>query len=351
VQAVPADASTDRAWPWVTSPAADLLNAFAWLPVVGVLAVLHDDALRDAAAVILLLSLVHQALTPLLLVSDASTSRRHPFIYAAGAPAVLLGSWLLVTYAGLGWVAVVAAGWNVVHTLRQRYGILRQYGRGVGQDRRPIEQGLVFGPFLLAAGLVVWLPGRLDHVRATMPEGRINSLIVSGLSDARVVAPGVVAGGLALTILAVRDRLRTSIGRPVSYPKRVYLAAYWLALAVAVVDPVRGLLALVAAHSFEYVFALDATLGRRFAAPGSTAHSLIVKLGGRRRLLVAAAVGCAFTILALRAGLPEGAYLLAYMTIGGSHFLFDGFMWRTNAPVSNPWVIRWRERRPARLTR
>jgi len=331
MQAVTADASTGRQWQWVTSPPADLLNAFAWLPVFLVLSLQSDDALRDAAGVILLLSLVHQALTPLLLASDAPTSRRHPVVYAAGAPAVFVGSWLLLTYGGLGWVAVVAAGWNVVHTLRQRYGIMRYYGRGVGQDRQPLEQGLVFGPFLLAGALVVWLPGRLDHVRATLPTGRINDAIVSGLAHARVAAPWVIAGALALTLLAARDVLRTAAGRPASYPKRVYLVAYWLSLAVAVVDPVRGLLALVAAHSFEYFFALDATLGRRFAARGSVAHSLIVRVGGRRRLLVAAAVGCAVTILALRAGLPARAYLLAYMTIGGSHFLFDGFLWRTGA--------------------
>jgi hypothetical protein len=198
VQAVTADASTGRQWQWITSPPADLLNAFAWLPVFQGLSIQPDDALRDAAGVILLLSLVHQALTPLLLASDATTSRRHPVVYGAGTPAVLVGSWLLVTYAGLGLVALVAAGWNVVH---------------------------------------------------------------------------------------------------------------------------------------KYFFALDATLGRRFAASGSVAHSLIVRVGGRRRLLVAAAVGGAVTILALRAGLPERAYLLAYMTIGGSHFLFDGFMWRTTAPV------------------
>ncbi len=316
------DARTSAPWRWISSPSADVVSAFGWLPVFALVHALHGRDVRTAAGVILLFSLVHQAVTPFLLASDAPTRRKHPVVYAAGIPVVLVGSWLL-RRAGLEYVAVVAAGWNLVHTLRQRYGIVRLYGRSAGQDRRRIEQGIIFGPFVMTAALVLWLPGRLERVDA-LGFGGINDHIVSGLDRASPLAPWALVAAAAFTAFAARRVLAGS--RPPSPAKRLYLVAYWLSLAAAVVDPVAGLLALVAAHSFEYFFVLDATLGRRFGAPGTGLHRALHAVG-RRRLLALIALSCTAAILLVRRTLPGEAYALVYMTIGGSHFLFDGFMW------------------------
>ncbi len=318
--------TTEVRWGWIVDPTTDIVSAFAWLPVFVVAHVLNGEALRTWASLIFLFSLVHQAITPLLLATDGPTRAKHRLIYTAGIPVVAFGSWLLLK-AGLGWVAAVAAGWNLFHTLRQRYGIVRLYGRNAGQVRRPAEQGLIFGPFLLAAGLALWLPGTLDSVDR-LGLGGINAAIVDGIRTISGFAPLVLVVSLAWTLWTTASLRKDRDHRPMSYSKQLYLFAYALSLGCAVIDPAAGILALVAAHSFEYFFALDATLGKRFGRPGTGLNRLIHIARHRRVFLVAAALSAGAIILAVRGVLSTSAYLVIYMTIGGSHFLFDGFMWR-----------------------
>ncbi len=317
-------------WGWIVTPATDTVSAFAWLPVFLVAHFLVGDALRAWASLVFLFSLVHQAITPLLLATDRPTRAKHRLIYAAGIPVVALGSWLLLK-AGLGWVAVVAAGWNLLHTLRQRYGIVRLYGRNSGQIRRPAEQGLIFGPFLLAAGIALWLPGTLDTVDR-LGFGGINAEIVDGIRSMSRFAPIVVVASLAWTVWTVMSLRQDRAERPLSRAKQIYLGAYGLSLACAIFDPAAGVISLVAAHSFEYFFALDATLGKRFGRPGTTLNRLMKAAGHRRVFLAASGLLCGAVILTARGLLTTSVYLVIYMTIGGSHFLFDGFMWRGDRP-------------------
>jgi hypothetical protein len=323
---------TTRQWGWITSGVVDSISAFAWLPVFVVAHFLRGDALRVWASVVFLFSLIHQAITPLLLATDKPTRSRHPMVYALGAPAVLAGSYAL-TKVGLAAMAVVAAGWNLVHTLRQRYGIVRLYGRGVGQDRRPIEQGLIFGPFLMTAALVVWMPNTLNRIES-LGFGGINQEILEGVRRVSPIAPVLFFGALTWCAYVAWSLYRARSNRPPSLAKQVYFASYALSLAVSVFDPAAGLIALVAAHSFEYFFALDATLGKRFGAPGTTLHSIIKSLRHRRTFLLVAGLLCAAVLVLAARVLSPTVYLLLYMTIGGSHFLFDGFMWKGAKPES-----------------
>ena len=320
-------------WRWIVNAPTDIVSAFAWAPVFCVAHLLTGNALRTWASLVFLFSLVHQAITPILLATDRPTRSRHRIIYGGGIPTVALGSWLLLQ-AGLGWVALIAAGWNLLHTLRQRYGIVRLYGSQGGQLRRPIEQGLIFGPFLGAAGLALWLPGTLDSVDR-LGFGGINAEIVSGIRSLARFAPLVLFASVLWTGLTVKSLQRDRHQRPPSNTKRLYLGAYFLSLGCAVFDPAAGVIALVAAHSFEYFFALDATLERRFGRQGTLLHRLIAAVRHRRAFLVVCATCCAVLILTARSVLATTAYLVLYMTIGGTHFLFDGFMWRSNkAPAS-----------------
>jgi hypothetical protein len=319
-----------REWGWISTPVVDVVSAFAWLPVFVVAHVLRGDNLRVWAAAVFLFSLVHQAITPLLLATDKPTRSKHRVVYALGIPAVLLGSFLLVK-AGLTWMAVVAAGWNLIHTLRQRYGIVRLYGRNAGQDRQPIEQGLIFAPFLMTAALVVWIPNTLNRIES-LGFGGINQEILDGVRIVSPIAPVLFVAAASWCVWVAWRLYTLRANRPPSPAKRVYLASYALSLVVSVLDPAAGLIALVAAHSFEYFFALDATLGKRFGAPGTELHRLIKLTGHRRVFLFLVGLLCGVGLVVLGKALSASVYLLLYMTVGGSHFLFDGFMWKGDKP-------------------
>ena len=70
-------------------------------------------------------------------------------------------------------VAVVAGLWNAEHTLMQRYGITRIYGRKAGEDDGRLEKAMLVSWLVLA---LVWTaadpatPGRI----ARMPLGEVN---------------------------------------------------------------------------------------------------------------------------------------------------------------------------------
>jgi hypothetical protein len=319
-------ASADRVSPiWIRNAGADAAAAWAWVPVYVFATLLSGDALRTLAGAVFLFSLMHQALTPFLLATDAPTRQRHRVVYVLGAPLVLVGSVCLVRL-GMTWVAVIAAAWNLVHTLRQRYGVVRLYGRAAGQSRARAEQVLLFGPFVMTAALIVSLPDQLDSVNK-LGFGGVNRSILDGLQRIAPFAPIVcVLAGIATALTVVR-LWRSRSTRPVSEAKQLYLLAYFVSLAAAIVDPVAGLLGLVAAHSFEYCFVLEATIGKRFGQPGTALHRWISVLRNQRWVLAVWAAIALTVIVGLRSTLSPNAYLLAYMTIGGSHFLFDGFMW------------------------
>jgi hypothetical protein len=321
-----------RRWGWIKSPTVDVVSAFAWVPVFVVAHLLTGDALRVWASWIFLFSLVHQAVTPFLLATDRPTRSLHPVVYAFGIPAVLAGSYAL-TRLGLAWVAVVAATWNLLHTLRQRYGIMRLYGRTAGQPRLPIEQGLIFAPFLMTAALVVWLPNTLTRIKA-LGFGGVNREILRGVELVSPIAPVIFTLSAVWLGCVVRVLYCARANRPVSPAKQVYLLSYGLSLGCAVVNPAAGLLSMVAAHSFEYFFALDSTLEKRFGAPGTTLHRLIRFAGHRRVFLVVLSLLCAAGLMTASDVLSTSVYLLLYMTVGGSHFLFDGFMWKAPRTAS-----------------
>jgi hypothetical protein len=321
----------NQSWGWIQSPVVDVVSAFAWFPVFMVAHFLTGDALRIWAAVVFLFSLVHQAITPLLLATDGPTRSKHRLVYSLGIPAVLAGSYAL-TKAGLMWMAVVAAGWNLVHTLRQRYGIVRLYGRGTGQDRRPIEQGLIFAPFLMTAALVVWIPNTLTRIES-LGFGGINQEILDGVRTVSPIAPLIFVASALWCAYVAWHLYAARATRPPSPAKRMYLASYALSLVCSIFDPAAGLIALVAAHSFEYFFALDAKLGKRFGAPGTTLHRILSFTKHRRIFLVLAGALCGTLLVLAGNVMSASVYLLLYMTVGGSHFLFDGFMWKSSKPT------------------
>src|SRR3989442_14825975 len=91
-----------------------------------------DHRVSALLAATLLFSLIPQPLTLGLVYLDGETRAQQRRV-AGVAPIVALAVVGAAVYAGWWWAVVpVAAGWNLVHTVHQRYGILRVYGRKGG---------------------------------------------------------------------------------------------------------------------------------------------------------------------------------------------------------------------------
>ena len=120
---------------WLQGPAHDLAMALLWLPfAVAAFAAADDpDRLPWLVSATLVFSFAHQPLTLWLIHGDTPQRQTYRRVFA-WAPAVVLIAVGVGTYLRPEVVAVTAGIWNVVHTLRQRYGLSRLYGRLAGID-------------------------------------------------------------------------------------------------------------------------------------------------------------------------------------------------------------------------
>src|SRR4029077_6499656 len=154
---------------------ADVALALAWIPFALAVEVVHHDgpALQTLLAAVSLFSFVHQPLTLPLVYGDRVQfeARRRVFTLA---PFVLVGAIALGWAISLTLVAVVGGLWNMEHTLMQRYGFVRIYGRKAGEDDGRVNL------LLLLSWLVVTL---LSVAAAARTPERIPSLHLGHLSE------------------------------------------------------------------------------------------------------------------------------------------------------------------------
>ena len=183
---------------WLRGPSHDIAMALLWLPFAVVAYAVADEPerLRWLVSATLVFSFAHQPLTLWLVYGDASQRRAHGGVFA-WAPAVVLIA------VGMGMslrpdvVALVAGIWNVAHTLRQRYGVSRLYGRLAGIDCAG-DNRLLWS--WLAVAVVVALAGT-DLGRAARDAG------LGGRNTA------------AMDVLASADVAGASSSRPLCSPR------------------------------------------------------------------------------------------------------------------------------------
>ncbi len=316
---------------WIRGPAIDALVAFAWLPVfvLGRSFSGSPDRLAELTTAVLLVSFCHQPITLPLVYGDVRERARHGLLLIA-APVLAV----LAVYIGLGLslalVGVVAAGWNAHHTLRQRYGLVRVYGRKVGQDDGEHEQALLLWWFGVV--LLVSLAGRglLDRL-ASLPVGFLNHQIVDLLD---IVQPVAALAALPVAVGAVVTTFRwwqLERDRPQNRAKHLYLLGAAVAFAVAPFDPVAGFLGFMSAHSIEYVVVVAGTVRRR-AVPHSTLDRIVRRRGGPVVFLAGYVAAVLVVVAVLRRVLPLQVFLAAYLAVGVLHFVYDGMIWRLRRP-------------------
>jgi hypothetical protein len=308
---------------WIRSPRADLGVALAWIPFACGIAAVHTnpDSVVALLAALSLFSFLHQPLTLPLVYGDREqfAQRRRLFVVAPFALVVAIAVGLWVSFA---LVAIVGGVWNMEHTLMQRYGFARIYGRKAGEDDGRLERAMLVS-WLVVTLLSVAADPETPHRILTLQLGRLNSegldVLVSFRPYAVAVLVPSVAVGAVLTVQWLRierDRGRRGVA---SGPKRLYVASTAVLFAWAVfVDPVAGLAGYAGAHAVEYFFIVD--------------HRLRPGRGGRERVRFFACYLGAFGLL-YRFEYGTEIWTWCVLFFGGLHFLFDSFIWKQRRPA------------------
>lgn len=317
---------------WVHGAAADAVLGWCWLPIALVVRSLEPDLdrLHALIGIIFLVSFAHQPLTLGLVYGDPVQRGAHRRVYAL-APVAAAGAILIGLHVSLVAVALMAGLWNAEHTLMQRYGVMRIYGRKVGDQHGRMEKAMLV-TWLIAGMAYLGAYVDLDHFVRTLGLGGTNRRSVDLLH--RLHAPAVVvfwsAAAVAVVLTARWWRAERALGDRASRPKQLYaLATLGLVVAV-VVDPVAGIAGYVAAHSIEYFAIVHASLRSR-----ADSARIAVATSSRRRRSVAYlayfAVIAAIVVVTLDAW-DGRVYAFAVLFFGALHILYDGFVWKLRRP-------------------
>jgi hypothetical protein len=322
-------AAQDR---WIRGPAADTAVAWCWVPFALLAHGLepHISATQQLLGAVLLFSFLHQPLTMALVYGSPERFRRHTRLFL-WSPVVLLAAVGAGTQISLGLLAAIGGLWNAEHTLMQRFGVTRIYGRKGGDSNGAFEKPMLVSWLVFA---LIWVAAdhRTPALVARVGLDQVNASALGTLH--RLAGPArllLVPAGIGVAILAVRW-LRVERNSATRNPaKHVYLLSTALLFAVILVDPIAGFVAYVGSHAVEYFTVVHSALGR----PPSTRGVLerTVSRTGRSGFLVAY-VGTVIGLLALldRWATPL-EYTITVLTLGGLHIFYDGFIWKLRQPA------------------
>ncbi len=316
---------------------ADWSIALAWVPfAVAASAVAdHPTTLRALAAATLTLSFAHQPLTLALVYGDRSQfdSRARLFTFA---PVVLLALVAVGQQVSFSLLAAIAGLWNAGHTLMQRYGVLRIYGRKTGNTDGRSERALLWSGLtlvLVRGAADPATPGRLDQIGL----GGANRRGVELLSDlapvARVVVPVTFVVALALFAAWASGQHRSAGANRAAWP---YVGSTAVLFIVLLINPIAGFIGYVGAHAVEYFALVGLNLGDRYPDPSTDRGALVGRAvrtrSGPLGFLAgyAAAVGLLIALLKWQDGTRLS--VLVIFTLGGMHLLYDSFIWKLRRP-------------------
>jgi hypothetical protein len=320
---------------WLHGPVADLALAFCWVPVAVLAHVLTPNtaALRQLVGVVFLVSFFHQPLTLALVYGDKVQYQARKRLYQV-APLVAVVAIVIGLNVSLAAIALVAGLWNIEHTLMQRYGLTRMYGRKAGDDNGKLEKAMI----------VSWLGAAMAWAAAFIDLPKLVSRIGMGSTNARGVAMlhslQPLARWLVLPVLAVSAwctgrwfLAERALGKQANPAKHAYLLATAAMVVLVIVDPIAGFAGYVAGHSIEYLVIVQRSLRSR-AATGDT--SFIARMSasrGRRVGLYGAYTAVIVGFIAVAPSLPGGHwYGYSILFFGALHILYDGFVWKLRRP-------------------
>lgn len=307
-----------------------MLLGWCFVPVAIVMHVAEPNLtlVQTLMAVIFVVSFAHQPLTLGLVYADPlqRAAHRRLYLWAPVVAVVAITAGLMIS---LTLVALVAGLWNAEHTLMQRYGVLRIYGRKAGDDHGGLEKPM----------LIVWLVAALAYVAAYVD---LDELVLKlGVDETnargiRLLQPFQMPARVAFWALAAAGawlawrwwKAERSLGAAASRPKHLYMAGT-LGLVVAVmIDPIAGVGGYVAAHAIEYFAVVHRSLRTRTdAAPVAR----LTRTSGRRAAVYVGYFAAIVGFVWLTFGVTQ-VYAFAILLFGALHILYDGFVWKLRRP-------------------
>jgi len=323
---------------WIHGPFTDGLLAWLWLPVFVAAHALasHGDAVPVMMAVAFIISFAHQPLTLGLVYGDpvqfANKRRLYLVAPVAFAAAVTIGMmWSLTA------LAIVAALWNAEHTLMQRYGITRIYGRKLGDTLGRLEKWMYVSWLVFA---LFWLPAFVNLPRMAYRLGfdernrRGLEILYELRGVARVLLAFValVAGVLTARWVAAQRRLGAEQRSAAKYTYVV--ATFGLVIAI-MIDPAAGFVSYVAAHALEYFVIVDSSLRKRVRNGDRAPVIRLVCTRWRRAGVYVAYLAAMIAVPFVTFSLMDGfVYAWIVVVFGGMHVLYDGFVWKLRRPAT-----------------
>ncbi|MCU1392415.1 MAG: hypothetical protein JWM34_843 [Ilumatobacteraceae bacterium] len=323
--------------PWVHGPLADVLLGWCWLPIALLMHAFESNITRTQAlmGIIFLISFAHQPLTLGLVYADRAQREAHRRFYT-WTPFVAIALIAIGLNVSLTVVALMAGLWNAEHTLMQRYGVLRIYGRKAGDDHGRLEKPMLI-TWLVTALLFLGAYVDLNAVAAKLGIGGTNKRSLDILhSVSHVLMPVFWIGAVVSVVMAVRW-VRAESGRPPSIGRRAkwIYAAGTLGLVVAVmIDPLAGIAGYVAAHAIEYFGIVHSSLRRRSSSGDDSTIAKVTATPRRRVGLYVAYFAVIAALMIVTLSLGDGrTYGYAILFFGALHILYDGFVWKLRKPV------------------
>ncbi len=317
-------------------PIADIALGWCWLPIALFVRALEADTSHVHAAMgtIFLLSFAHQPLTLGLVYGDPAQMRAHRRL-CTWAPIVAAAMIVIGLSVSLSVVALVAGLWNAEHTLMQRYGVLRIYGRKAGDEHGSIEKPMLIA-WLIAGMAFLAAYVDLDEMVARLGLDETNARSARLLADLRlpaiVVFWAAVAAGVSYAVRWVHaERAR---GADVSVPKVLYAVGTLGLVVMVMLDPIAGIAGYVAAHAIEYFAVVHSSLRSRASTgdPSPVARATASRL--RRASVYALYIGgTAALVWTTVSWLGHRAYAFAILFFGALHILYDGFVWKLRRPA------------------
>jgi hypothetical protein len=317
-------------------PLPDVGLALSWVPfaLAGRLVEGNSLALQSLVTAVMFLSFAHQPLTlPFVYASPwRLATHRRLFLWC---PLVALGVILLFSQINMVLVAVAGGLWNAEHTLMQRYGITRIYGRRAGDQLGPVEKTMLVGWFLVP---LLWVAARgdlrhvVDQFGGQTVSGRAATMLARLSGEARIALPLVILAAGYVTVRWLAAQRGDRLPGGASPGKWIYLASTAGLFALAVIDPVAGLIGFVGSHSIEYFVIVNQSVASEARHEGTLGRVARMRHGRAAffGLYLAAASGL---FVALYWWAPPRILLVTVLTIGALHFFYDSFIWKLRKPA------------------
>ncbi|HLG00364.1 MAG TPA: hypothetical protein VI916_07825 [Acidimicrobiia bacterium] len=325
---------------WIRGPRADSVVAWCWVPLFLVAWTVVENA--DATNALLLaafgLSFIHQPLTLALVYGDPEQFAEHRRLFA-WSPVVFVLAVVVGVEISPALVAAVAGLWNAEHTLMQRFGLVRVYGRKVGED----SDGAALERWMLLSWLglaLVWVAASKDTAAMVSGlalgdrNGAGVDLLTSTRPMAQVLLLPMVAVVVGLTARWVRvERARGADANPA---KHLYVASTAALFVTMLLWPVPGFIAYIGSHALEYFAVVDHALGRRYLRRDGGALGIAVRRFGGTWVVAGLVAVTLAAYMAVGDQRYEGAMGVVVLTAGGLHVFYDGFIWKLRrAPVAD----------------